>query len=562
VIQGGIVGTPSRLVITASMERASTGETAARASVEGPVDSLGVLVDRLAGQLLVGAEAHYEDALMPTSLAALRAYLDGQRSYRGGRYDDAVIQFERAIDADSTFGPAALGLMLASGWAQENTGYSSALVALAWAGRTRWSPRDRALLEAQVGSFPRTPSAAEMMAARERAVALVPDRPDAWYLLGDWYFHLGTVLGLDHPSRRAAAALRRALELDSTSVGPMLHLVELAAVEGDTTAVRRLVALATQRDSVGEIAEYLRWREALALHDTVALLALRTRLNSSGDLRLRWRIVNATQDDGLPPEDAVQAFRVLDEGVSTREGRNRLAGLRHSFALNGGRPREALELTRTWTGVAVSPHRYLWARVLDALFWGGDTAAASASAAELASVARVPKAPRGLALTQQDEDVCVLGVWHLTRGELSTIQPAVLRLRRPTREPGVESTPDVAGLCANVLETWSAILQHDPRGPALLASLDSLMRTGPPEWPAGHFGFENLLAARLYETMGIFREPSPQSVAASCTTLAGHSTSHPTCMRKAASPPCSVTVMAPFGPTGTTSLCVPIPSQR
>lgn len=55
VIVGGIVGNASRLVVSASLLMAKTGETRAQATVEGPVDSITTLVDRLAARLIASS---------------------------------------------------------------------------------------------------------------------------------------------------------------------------------------------------------------------------------------------------------------------------------------------------------------------------------------------------------------------------------------------------------------------------------------------------------------------------------------------------------------------------
>jgi serine/threonine-protein kinase len=89
-VQGSIVGSPARLTFTASL--AAGGGEDTRVSVEGPLDSLSVLVDRLTAGLLAGVP-HAGGALAQlttASLPALRAYLDGQSLYRAGSYREAV----------------------------------------------------------------------------------------------------------------------------------------------------------------------------------------------------------------------------------------------------------------------------------------------------------------------------------------------------------------------------------------------------------------------------------------------------------------------------------------
>jgi serine/threonine-protein kinase len=119
LLLGDVVGTPDRIVITASLLGSARGDSITRLSVEGPPDSLAWLVDRLAARLL--AETSVEGAgrspsLTSTSLPALRAYLDGQSKIR------RVMSWARRRTSSARSTPtrrsalAALGLRMASSW--------------------------------------------------------------------------------------------------------------------------------------------------------------------------------------------------------------------------------------------------------------------------------------------------------------------------------------------------------------------------------------------------------------------------------------------------------------
>jgi hypothetical protein len=116
-LDGSVVGTRTHLTITATVLRTEDGRSGAHAAVSGPYDSLQVLVDRLAAQLLAGEAGAPEPRLaVLTSLPALRAYLEGRTAFRRGRWNEAARRFAAAIEVDSTFAPAALGLRSASRW--------------------------------------------------------------------------------------------------------------------------------------------------------------------------------------------------------------------------------------------------------------------------------------------------------------------------------------------------------------------------------------------------------------------------------------------------------------
>src|SRR2546422_1079030 len=187
LIDGGIVGTPTHITLTALLRSVPGGATRAQASVEGSPDSLAGLIDRLTAQLLARGAGEAEQrlpSLTTTSLPALRAYLDGRAEYRRGRYVEAVQHFEEALRVDSAFALAAIGLTSAAGWIG-GAAYPRG-IALAWAARDRLSERDRTMLAAIAGPhYPGPSSELENLAAREREIFQLPDGAGAWDWVGD-----------------------------------------------------------------------------------------------------------------------------------------------------------------------------------------------------------------------------------------------------------------------------------------------------------------------------------------------------------------------------------------
>ena len=91
LLVGEIVGPPSHVTLSARLIDAAAGSSV-NASVEGPVDSLGTLVDRLTAQLLaLGAgEGANMASLTSTSLPALKAYLEGRALDRQAKWNEAL----------------------------------------------------------------------------------------------------------------------------------------------------------------------------------------------------------------------------------------------------------------------------------------------------------------------------------------------------------------------------------------------------------------------------------------------------------------------------------------
>ena len=143
LIQGDVVGTRQQITINAAMLQAPGASVAARASVEGSPDSLPRLVDRLAGKLLALEAGEGEQrlaSLTSTSLTALRAYLEGQALVRRGAFRQAAGRFSLALQQDSTFALAGLGLTRAEVWFGRPYEGPGSLVA--WKYRDKLPPPD------------------------------------------------------------------------------------------------------------------------------------------------------------------------------------------------------------------------------------------------------------------------------------------------------------------------------------------------------------------------------------------------------------------------------------
>ena len=495
LVDGSIVGTPSHLILTASVITVPGGGTRSRASVAGPADSLPVLVDRLTAQLLAGEAGKTELATL-TALPALRAYLDGQASLRTGRFQPAFRSFDQSLHLDSGFALAAMGLNEAAGWfgGDDHEGRG---IRLAWAARDQLSPGDRALLVGQAGPhYPAWSSPAEILSAREQAVALAPERPEAWYQLGDMYYHQGALLGVDEPLEKAAAAFRRALELDSSAVKttpyaePLEHLFELAAEEGDTATVRRLGSMALGADSGNEYAGFLRWRMAQSFHDTAALSTLRTHFDGMNPASLK-NIAWYSAASGLALNDGRLATEAVLRGASSNIERWVALLSANLLAMNSGRPREGLAAIDRMTpkqradGMDYDDHY----RISAALFWDGDTTAALKALRAMAKRADGPVARGAEERGAQSWDICMVQQWRLAHGERRTAPAAVARLRA-----GGDT------LCATLLEAWLASASGRPEAGRLVGRLDSLLRTAP-DW----IETANLVDARLLEAGGDVR---------------------------------------------------------
>ncbi len=463
VLLGGIVGTPSRLILNASVLGTGGGELQAQAMTEGPADSLTAMVDRLAVQLLAleaGEQGQRLASLTSTSLQALRSYLDGKVAYRSGRYSEASRHFERALQQDSTFALAALNWVSSAWWSPGFDDFNRALD-YAWALREDLSPRDRAFLEAWAG--PRYPEAsgwAERLRMWELAATLAFDRPEAWYESGDIYFHYGALLEVPDWRDRAEARFRLALRLDSGFAAPVAHLLELAAMNGDLASLSSLGAAYAAVDSTGETAEYVRWRMASALGDSLALAEVRERMPDWEAPSLS-RLMGLAQLYGSGLEEAELAASILVDRAGPKAERwEWLLGL-HALALNRGRPGEALGRIEDWAEVEGTPGESQRIQVLDGLYWDGDTKAAARAAEILEDRVAAPLAAGDSLREALHSDRCVLEQWRLKQGETDAARSTLKQLLAMAPEGDRGSLPLRQAVCGAMIGTLLAMTEGD-----------------------------------------------------------------------------------------------------
>jgi tetratricopeptide (TPR) repeat protein len=489
VLVGDVVGSPAGIVVNASVMNAR-GRVVGRATAQGAHTDLSALVDQLVAQLLTasaGEEPQRLGTLTTTSLPALRAYLEGQAAYRRGRYTAALEQFGRAIDLDSTFALAGLGLSLADGWV--GTGHARDRGrAVAWRWRERLSPRDHALLVAHVGpAYPRDPTVREQLTTIEEALRLAPDRVELWYALGDLHFHFGRIFGGGDWTAQAERALRRAVEGDSGFAPAIHHLVGLYAMEARRDDLRALVPTALAVAGEGSTADFVRWRVAEALGQSPLPVAA---LDSMATETIGW-ISLISQDEGIVVPLGERATQIRYERPTTSQDRFwRLLSV-HAGALNGGRPRAAAALTenmRGMRGMQSDSAFYLRLRVLSALYGDGDRAAGERAAAALGTVAR----DGAWRLNR-----CVRELWLLVAGTTSATTPLPPDGRRAALSPAEQH-------CESAVNAMRSSAQRTPAAARSLARLDEVTRTIAAELYLGdgHFDYAHIALARLLEASG------------------------------------------------------------
>jgi serine/threonine-protein kinase len=509
VVAGSVAGSADRVILSASLQAVASSRTVARASAEGPADSLPALVDRLAVQLLGGGAGLDDDrlaSLTSASFPAIRAYLDGRAAFRRGRRDQALIQFRKALSLDSNFALAGLELARVAAWAgtEEDTrlGTQRAL-----AGRQRLGASDRAYLDAWAAT---SHDASELFQVWNAAVTAQPNRAETWYSLGDIYFHVGALAGIEDALVRAEAAFRQGWRLDSAaSAGvldepfvaePVEHMIQLAHLRRDTAEVRRLVALVIAADSSSSLAHALGWHQAM-LAGTAAGNESRRRIETADQRGVMLLSLFITWT-GEGVSDFPRAFEADRRWLALHDPGYAESALT-VYALTRGRPSEV-------PAGAMRPERRpraaqrAWLRY--ALWWDGDTTGTTAVIRALESHA--DKAP----VTADEErekvlDLCAIGLWHAMQGDYPSAQGAGRELGSARLSGLVEDdfmrVANHATLCAALIDATVATGLGSPDSRAKVLVADSLARhliftmAEPPRLPE-----TNLVLARLWEAQG------------------------------------------------------------
>ena len=495
------------LVLGAKLKRAA--DDSVLVSIEkltGLQDSLTSVLDRLTARVLMGhARLPVQDrpALAKLSLPQLRTYLVARRAFFQGDFPAAINGYLEVLKADSTLVPAAFGLINSGRYIADTLRQRG--VALAWAIRSQLTPPDSLYLLALAGPrWPLRSDRVETQLAWDRAARYTSDRAELWFRLGESLFHEGPWTGAPDVLTRARAVFRSAVALEPNFVSALGHLIDIAASEGDTADVRALGSRYLAIDSVGDLADYYRWRVALALNDDAGLRRIRARLDSLS-LQTLERMMNVAQLDGVALDDGLRAATALwSRGAASDRARWGYTK-RREILLNLGRPGEAAALQQSRIASIPLRRRDDLSEVVDALYGDADTLLAAElvrrNGAEVDQHLRHPANPADTVYY----DVCAVGLWRASRRDWSRVPAITDDLRRAARV--YDQLPESAGvqgsyleLCAAVLEGQRTEVAGTPDLRATAERIDSVARLSDAfTWV---LAAANLTASRLWEKLG------------------------------------------------------------
>jgi serine/threonine protein kinase/tetratricopeptide (TPR) repeat protein len=490
VLLGEVTGSGERVTLHASLANVNGGESR-NATVEGRQDSIPVLVDRLAVQLLAfraGADIRALGDLGPTSFSAIRDYLEGQRLTRLGQYGEAGQRYRAAAKADSNFAAAWFGILDMGWWGAPNGGDTAQrqLVRL----RDRLTPAMRAMVDARMGQhYPAFPTIRERYLLAERATQVAREDPYTWQYLGDVLFHWGSAAGVDSAPQRSIAAFERALAIDSSVHMATDHLAWLYYERGDIVSTRRWLEAAVGKDSSGRNA-YL-YLADVVLHDAKSGAQWRTAARDNfGALE---GFMFFAEDLALPlaPLDSAFSAFASRRAVTEREriwSTWREAGVAHIR----GQPDRQARLLRSVPGILRDdwPTHIL---VLEAVLDDADSTLGEEARRSLDS---------GVTSDCLGPMICTwftAGLYDFMRGNPQTARTALQRFH------GHNSCwAEAPSMCSGYALILDALLSSADRrsdASAKLVRLDSMLRDAPVTLgPLIQGG--NLIAARLWERSG------------------------------------------------------------
>ena len=355
VVTGSAVSAGGRVRLAADLYAVAGGERLGRAQVDGPADSILPLVDRLSVALLRDVWRSREPmpsldlgSLTTDSIAALRAYLQGERYYRRFALDSALAQYTRAVEVDSTFALAHLRRALVIGW---TGGYGSpASVQAADAGfryAERLPPRSRRLLAGYQAFQEGSARAIDSMRA------YVNDYPadlEGWYFYGEALHHLVEIEPRSPDT--VLAAFDRVIAGDSTSTPAVVHPLEITLTYRDSTRFNRYLQVFARtapraRVVAHRVAAELVWGPPPSESD------LRAALLAVPHIAF-YAVVAAYRDEAATSDSILDLRRRLFAALPSSSPVHRFEPFDRGFMLVGfGRLREARALVDTVA--AISP---------------------------------------------------------------------------------------------------------------------------------------------------------------------------------------------------------------
>ncbi|HEV8151240.1 MAG TPA: hypothetical protein VGP61_13740, partial [Gemmatimonadales bacterium] len=407
----------------------------------------------------------------------------------------AFTAFGRALSIDSTFALAGMAQELAANWSLTNFGTSQGLE-IAFRHRDHLGPRDLILLHIWLPrQFEgRRLTGREIVEVRERLVEQIADRPEAWYLLGDQYFHAGPALGFswEESSARAENAFRHALALDPNIQYLWMHLADLAWDRGNRGRYVHVL------DSLGPKLPNVDLLRAMATGDSAAVRRLGKRLDTLPTAELLMvASYEAYELGAVELSDSTMARAIARPGDLSQR-RNVLRAAR-SMYWGQGRPTDAARMDLRLRELETEPPTFVNSEaILAAMFADGDSLSASRAVQSLARNFDWHTARDTLPVNSHLLPALYLGLWAAWRGDTITSNAAVRYFDALGHMRDTTGDVTIPNWFADGLRVAASL--RSPRRD-VVERLDGILEQGP-VYNAEARAMSNVLAARAWEQLG------------------------------------------------------------
>jgi tetratricopeptide (TPR) repeat protein len=262
-VQGSVAFAGPTVSLTATLYEGGHARRSGRAAGRvGEEES--EIMDRVWTQLYPEFTPNPDVTLPNGGPEALASYLNAEAAFRRGDYRTARDEYTRVIRADTDFaiGRLRLALVAAHVYPTEQGLYVGSALRGAEHHQRGLSIADSLLLD----GFKLLVADGDGLAALDRfkrATEQAPGYEQAWYVLGEFYIHFGTLF--DQSVSEAAVAFNRVLEIEPRFTPAIAHLIALAHQTGDRRETADLIHRYLRIDSTSAVAE------AVGIFDTLLL---------------------------------------------------------------------------------------------------------------------------------------------------------------------------------------------------------------------------------------------------------------------------------------------------
>lgn len=256
VLTGKIIQRGNNMLLTSQLIKISDGSIIISHQVEG--SDIYAMVDNLTELIQADLRLPVDDVQFASSAVAdktsssvnaFQYYFTGVDYFNNSHFNEAIVEFNRAVEIDSTFSSAYYKLAMAQWWSQSemnNETVENAQVSLQKILDGQWYKTTKEKLLAQ-GALELTKQNFEN--AEEiylQLIDFIEDEKEAWYGLGEAYFH-GS-----QDFENATTAFERAIELDPEFTVAYRHIFDVYSMnkEYDVGIIRATQLIDNDPDNV------------------------------------------------------------------------------------------------------------------------------------------------------------------------------------------------------------------------------------------------------------------------------------------------------------------------